>query len=163
MTWTRVLRAVVVFAVLVTLHYTLRPLLGWRAPVDFLVVAVLLTAVRVRAGTAAVVGFLTGVAADSLTPESFGCAALAFTLVAYLASWLKAVFFADNFALNAIFFFLGKWGADLVIVIAERRLKGLDLLQQVLLWSPLSALVTALAGLVLLVILRPLLDEPAAA
>ena len=58
MTWTRVLRAVVVFAVLVTLHYTLRPLLGWRAPVDFLVVAVLLTAVRVRAGTAAVVGFL---------------------------------------------------------------------------------------------------------
>ena len=163
MTWTRVLRGVVVFLVLVTLHYTLRPLLGWRAPIDFLVIAVLLTAVRVRPGTAAVVGFLTGIAADALTPESFGCAALAFTTIAYLASWLKAVFFADNFALNGIFFFLGKWGADLVIVIAERRLKGLDLLQQVLLWSPLSALVTALAGLVLLVILRPLLDESAAA
>ena len=83
--------------------------------------------------------------------------------MAYLASWLKAVFFADNFALNAIFFFLGKWGADVVIVLAERRLRGLDLLQQVLLWSPLSALVTALAGLVLLVILRPLLDDPAVA
>ena len=163
MTWSRALRGLLVFGVLITLHYTLRPLLGWRAPVDFLVIAVLLTAVRVRPGVAAVVGLLTGLSADALTPESFGCAALAFTGVAYLASWLKAVFFADNFALNAIFFFLGKWGADVVIVLAERRLRGLDLLQQVLLWSPLSALVTALAGLVLLVILRPLLDDPAVA
>jgi rod shape-determining protein MreD len=159
----RALKGVIVFAVLLALHYSLRPLLGWRAGVDFLVVAVLLTAVRVRPGTAAVVGFLTGIAADALTPESFGSAALAFTAVAWLASWLKAVFFADNFALNGIFFFLGKWGADLVIVLAERRLKGFDLVTQVLLWSPLSALVTALAGLVLLVLLRPLLDDPQAA
>lgn len=159
----RALKGVIVFAVLLALHYSLRPLLGWRAGVDFLVVAVLLTAVRVRPGTAAVVGFLSGIAADALTPESFGSAALAFTAVAWLASWLKAVFFADNFALNGIFFFLGKWGADLVIVLAERRLKGFDLVTQVLLWSPLSALVTALAGLVLLVLLRPLLDDPQAA
>lgn len=159
----RALKGVIVFAVLLALHYSLRPLLGWRAGVDFLVVAVLLTAVRVRPGTAAVVGFLSGIAADALTPESFGSAALAFTAVAWLASWLKAVFFADNFALNGIFFFLGKWGADLVIVLAERRLKGFDLVTQVLLWSPLSALVTAIAGLVLLVLLRPLLDDPQAA
>ncbi len=159
----RIAKGLTVFALLITLHYTLRPLLGWRAPVDFLVIAVLLTAVRVRPGTAAVVGFLSGIAADALTPESFGAAALAFTAVAYLASWLKAVFFADNFALNGIFIFLGKWAADLIIVIAERRLHGLDLLQQVLLWSPLSSLSTAIAGLVLLVALRPLLDEPAVA
>ncbi len=159
----RTIKGLTVFALLVTLHYTVRPLLGWRAPVDFLVVAVLLTAVRVRPGTAAVVGFVSGLAADALTPEAFGTGALAFTAVAYLASWLKAVFFADNFALNGIFFFLGKWASDLVIVLAERRLHGLDLLQQILLWSPLSALVTAVAGLVLLIVLRPLLDEPAVA
>ncbi len=163
MNTSRAIKGLVVFAVLVTLHYTLRPLLGWRAPVDFLIIAVLLMAVRVRPGAAAVVGLLSGIAADALTPESFGTGALAFTAVAYLASWLKAVFFADNFALNGIFFFLGKWAADLVIVLAERRLHGLDLLQQVLLWSPLSALVTSAAGLVLLVVLRPLLDEPAVA
>ncbi|MBI3790196.1 MAG: rod shape-determining protein MreD [Gemmatimonadetes bacterium] len=157
----RAAKAITVFLLLVTLHYALRPLLGWRAPMDFLVIAVLLTAVRVRPGTAAVIGFISGIAADALTPESFGSSALAFTAVAYLASWLKAVFFADNFALNGIFFFLGKWGADLVIVLTERQLKGFELLQQVLLWSPLSALVTAFAGLVLLVLLRPLLDEPA--
>lgn len=162
MSASRVVKACAVFAVLSALHYSLRPLLGWRAGADFLLIAVLLTAVRVRPGTAAVIGFVSGLASDALTPESFGAAALAYTTVAWLASWLKAVFFADNFALNGIFFFLGKWAADLIIVIAERQLKGLDLLQQVLLWSPLSALVTAIAGLVLLIILRPLLDEPAA-
>ena len=31
------------------------------------------------------------------------------TVVGFAASWLKAVFFADNLALNAFFFFLGKW------------------------------------------------------
>ena len=42
MSWTRSARAIIAFALLVLLHYTLRPLLGWRTPVDFLVIAVLL-------------------------------------------------------------------------------------------------------------------------
>lgn len=159
----RVARGLVVFALLVVLHYGLRPLLGWRAPIDFLLIAILLSAVRVRPGVAALVGFLAGLATDSLAPEGFGAGALALTAVAYAASWLKAVFFADNLALNGIFFFLGKWTIDLIVAMAERRLHGVELVSQVLLWSPLSALVTAVAGLVLLVVLRPLLDEPAAA
>jgi hypothetical protein len=36
--------------VLVALHFTLRPLLDWRAGVDFLVIGVLMVAVRVRPG-----------------------------------------------------------------------------------------------------------------
>lgn len=159
----RVLRALLVFVLLVVLHYGLRPLLGWRAPIDFLLIAILLSAVRMRPGAAAIVGFVAGIATDSLAPEGFGCGALALTTVAYAASWLKAVFFADNLALNGIFFFLGKWLTDLVIAVAERRLHGVEFVSQVLLWSPLSALATAVAGLVLLVVLRPLLDEPAAA
>ena len=39
MTLGGMLRAVVTFVILVLLHYTLRPLLGWRAPMDFLVLA----------------------------------------------------------------------------------------------------------------------------
>ena len=84
------------------------------------------------------------------------------TIVGYLASWLKAVFFADNLALNAFFFFLGKWVFDVIYFIVERRLGGIELVQQLLLWSPLSAAATAVAGILLLFIMRPLL-EPARA
>jgi rod shape-determining protein MreD len=79
-------------------------------------------------------------------------------LVAYLASWLKAVFFADNLLLNGLFFFLGKWLYDLLFVAVQHRSHGAELVMQALVWSPLSAAVTALAGIVLLVLLRPLLE-----
>ena len=82
------------------------------------------------------------------------------TVVGYLASWLKAVFFADNIALNAFFFFLGKWVFDVIYFSVEQRLAGVELLQQLLLWSPLSAAATAVAGVLLLFIMKPLL-EPA--
>ena len=42
-------RAVATFVILVLLHYTLRPLLGWRAPMDFLVLALLLASSPGRA------------------------------------------------------------------------------------------------------------------
>lgn len=157
----RTLRATIVFALLVLMHYTLRPLLGWRAPVDFLVVAVLVTAVRVRPGVAALIGLATGLFADSLAPAAFGSGALAMTVVAFAASWLKPVFFADNIVLHAFFFFAGKWGYDLIYATSERRLGGAELLTQLFLWSPLSAAVTAAAGLAVLVLLRPLLERRA--
>jgi rod shape-determining protein MreD len=153
-------RAVITFVILVLLHYTLRPLLGWRAPMDFLVLALLLASIRVRPAAAAIVGLLMGLVADSLTPESLGAAAIAMTIVGYLSSWLKAVFFADNLALNAFFFFLGKWSFDVIYFVVEQRLGGIELVQQLLLWSPLSAAATAVAGILLLLIMRPLL-EPA--
>lgn len=156
------LRAVVTFVILVLLHYTLRPLLGWRAPMDFLLLALLLASIRVRPAVAAFVGLALGLVADSLTPESLGAAAIAMTVVGYGASWLKAVFFADNLALNAFFFFLGKWTFDVIYFVVEQRLGGIELVQQLVLWSPLSAAATAIAGVVLLLIMRPML-EPARA
>lgn len=151
-------RLTVAFAILVVLNYTLRPLLAWRTPVDFLVIALLLASVRVRPGAAAVIGCLMGLAADSMTPESLGWGALAMTAVGFSASWLKAVFFADNLLLNGLFFFLGKWLYDLLFVAVQHRSHGAELVMQALVWSPLSAAVTALAGIVLLVLLRPLLE-----
>lgn len=155
----RALRALLVFVILVLLHFTVRPLLGWRAPMDFLVIAVLLAAVRMRPGAAALVGFLTGLAADSLNPSAFGAGALALTGLGFAASWLKAVFFADNLAVNAFYFFLGKWAFDLVYLIAERRMTGVELVTQLLLWSPISAALTAAVGVLLLVLLRPMLES----
>ncbi len=162
MTASGAIRLAVAFLVLVVLHFSVRPLLGWRAEIDFLLIAVLLAAVRLRPGTAAVVGCIVGLIADSLTPNAFGAGALAMTVVGYLASWLKAVFFADNLALNGFFFFAGRWAFCIIYEIAARQTSGAELVQQILVWAPLSAAVTAAAGVVLLVLMRPLL-EPATA
>src|SRR6478672_13478639 len=151
-------RAVATFLILILLHYTLRPLLGWRAPMDFLLLALLLSAIRVRPAVGAIIGLILGIVSDSLTPEALGAGAVAITVVGYLASWLKAVFFADNLALNAFFFFLGKWLFDLIYFVVEQRIGGIELVQQLLLWSPLSAAATAVAGVVLLLIMRPMLE-----
>ena len=155
----RPLRFAIAFTILVLLHFSLRPLLGWRTPIDFLVIAVLLASIRVRPGAAAVIGFVTGLVADSISPGTFGAGALAMTGIAYAASWLKAAFFADNLALNGFFFFLGKWVFDVVYLMTERRVTGTALAMELLVWSPLAAAVTALAGIVLLLVMRPLLVE----
>jgi rod shape-determining protein MreD len=153
-------RAVATFVLLILLHYTLRPLLGWRAPMDFMILALLLASIRVRPAVGAIIGLALGIVSDSLTPDSLGAGAIAMTIVGYLASWLKAVFFADNIALNAFFFFLGKWVFELIYFLVEHKLGGIELVQQLLLWSPLSAAATAIAGVLLLFVMRPLL-EPA--
>ncbi len=158
MTLPGIARAVLTFAVLTLLHFTLRPLLGWRAPIDFLLLAVLTASVRVRPAGAVLIGFVVGLIADSLAPDTLGAGAVAMCVVAYLASWLKAVFFADSLPLNALFFFAGKWLFDIIYFIAEHRLFGVELVQQLALWSPLSAAATAIAGVVVLLLMRPLLE-----
>ena len=155
-------RTIAAFVVLVLLHYTLRPLLGWRVSPDFLIIALLLVSIRVRPGSAAVIGLCMGIVSDSLELHAFGAGALGMALVGFSASWLKAVFFADDVLLNAFFFFLGKWVFDIIYFVGEQRVKGVELLQQLLLWSPLSAAVTAAVGVLLLFLMRPLL-EPAPA
>ena len=140
---------------LVTLHFTLRPLLDWRAGVDFLVIGVLVIAVRVRPGMAAVVGLLLGAAIDAMSPEALGAGALAMTLMAFGASRLKTAFFADDLGLNAVFVFLGKVFYDVVSTLAEGRLSGMTPVWQLVAWTPLSALVTAAVGLLVLAALRP--------
>ena len=160
MTW-RSLRPILAFIILVVLHYTLRPVLEWRTSIDFLLIALLLAAVLMRPGAAAVLGFAMGLVADSLSVGAFG-ATLAMTVVGFTASWLRAVVFAENLVLHAAFFFAGKWLFDIIFLLVERRVKGLDLVFQLLIWSPLTAMVTALAGLLVLIIMRPMLDtQPA--
>ena len=157
-----VVRATVAFVILVLLNFTIRPLLGWRAEIDFLLIAVLLAAVRVRPGSAAIMGFAVGLLSDSLTPNAFGAGALAMSGVAFAASWLKAVFFADNLALNGFFFFAGRWAYAIIYVLAEHQRTGVELAQEMFIWAPLSGAVTAAAGVILLVLMRPLLESAGA-
>lgn len=158
MSWATLVRTTIVCLILIVLHYTLRPLLGWRASIDFLLIALVFGAVRMRPASAAIFGFAIGLSADSLALGAFGAGALAATIVGFAASWLKAVFFADNLALNGFFLFVGKWLFDLVYVLMERRMHGTEMLMQIMVWSPLAAAVTALAGVLAVAVLRPILE-----
>lgn len=158
MNWASFVRTTIVVLILIVLHYTLRPLLAWRTEIDFLLIALVFGAVRMRPAAGAVFGFLLGIAADSLELGAFGSGALAATIVGFTASYMKAVFFADNLGLNGFFLFLGKWVFDLVYVLMERRTGGTELLMQLIVWSPLSAAVTAVAGVIAITVLRPILE-----
>lgn len=158
MNWGSILRTVICCVILIMLHYTVRPLLGWRAPIDFMLIAALFGAVRMRPGVAAMYGLMLGLVSDSLAVSGFGAAALGMTIVAYAASWLKAVFFADNLALNAFFLFVGKWVFDIIVVLAAHRVAGTELAMQIFVWSPLAAALTAAAGAIVLTMLRPIME-----
>jgi rod shape-determining protein MreD len=155
------LRTFIAFVVLVVLHYSLRPLMGWqRVGPDFLLVALLVVAVRVRPGAAAVVGLLVGLISDSIGTEPFGASAMAMTIVAFGASWMQQVVFADDLMVNAMLFFFGEWAFSIVFLFASRGQGGGTLVMPLLVWAPLRAAVTALFGVVTMMILRPILRPP---
>jgi rod shape-determining protein MreD len=144
----------VVMAVLVLLHFYVRPRL-WspRVSPDFLLIALMLYAMRSGPGAGAIAGFLVGLTEDALTPAQFGAGALAHTVVGYLAAWGRAVFFADNLLVNAAFVAVGLWLRDFILLISS----GTDerqLLVELTLYAPLQALTTALFTLLILVAFR---------
>ena len=157
--WIRLLVAV---SILVIAHFVLRPLLGDRIEIDFLVLALLLLSIRVRPGVGALLGLMMGAAADAAAPAGFGSAMLALTLVGYVTSWLKAAFFAENAVLDGVVIFASAWGVILLrLLLSGGALEG-GFAVSALVWAPLSAAATAVVGAVLFAVLRPLL-KPAAA
>lgn len=150
-----VLRFLAVMAVLFGLHFMVRPRLGdprW-AP-DFVLVAVLFLAIRTRPGVGAAAGFLVGLALDALAPTAFGSAALAGTVVGFLGGWIKALVFADNALMTALFVLLAAWLRDVIQTLAGNQLSSGALGWQLGVYSPLAALTTATAALVTLLLFR---------
>jgi rod shape-determining protein MreD len=144
----------VVLLLLVTLHFYVRPRLwGPRVSPDFLLVGLMLFAMRSGPGASAVAGFMVGLAADSLTPARFGAGALAHTVVAYVASWARAVFFADNLLVNAAFVAAGVWLRDFLVLVVSGSGDG-SVLTELAVYSPLQALSSALFALVILLAFR---------
>ena len=138
----------------VVIQFYLRPRL-WDARIspDFLLIALMLFAMRSSPGLAALAGFAVGIIADTLTPARFGAAALAHTLVGYLASWGRAVFFADNILVNAGFVAVGLWLRDFIVLMAS----GTDhrqMFTELIFYSPLQALTTAGFALIVLITFR---------
>lgn len=143
-----------VMILLLVLQFYVRPRL-WNARVspDFLLIALMLYAMRSGAGAGAVAGFVIGLIGDTLTPARFGAGALAHTLVGYFAAWGRAVFFADNMLVNAAFVAVGLWLRDFIVLVAS----GTDhrqLVTELLVNSPLQALTTAGFALLVLITFR---------
>jgi rod shape-determining protein MreD len=144
-------RYLLILAALVVLHFTVRERLGGdRIAPDFLLLALLIYTVRAQPGRSAAAGFVIGLLRDALTPASFGAGALAHTLVGYLSSWAKAVFFAENVFVNGCLFFAGTWLRNLVVLLASGRLAGARVGWELLVWSPLQSLTTAAVGIAVL-------------
>lgn len=144
----------VVLLLLLGLQFYARPRL-WDGPTspDFLLIGLLLLAIRNSPGAAAVIGLLVGLVTDVLTPAHFGAGMLAHTLVGYLGSQGRAVVFAENILVTAGLFAGGLWLRNAIMLV----LSGTDragLTQSLLVWSPLQATTTALAGLVIVVLFR---------
>lgn len=144
-----------VLAILVIMHFTVRPWLGnprW-AP-DFLMLALMMYAIRARPGNAAIAGFVVGIIGDALSQVAFGAGALAHTVVGYLQAWGKDVFFPDNVVVNAGFLFAGVWLRDLLVLLATGRVAGQALLWQLATWSVVLAATTTITGLIVMSVSR---------
>jgi rod shape-determining protein MreD len=148
------IQLVLVMALLVVLHFYLRPRL-WSARVspDFMLIALVFFAMRAGPGAGAVAGFLVGLGYDALTPAAFGAGALAHTVVGYLAAWGRAVFFADNLLVNAGFVAAALWVRDFLLLMASGTPQG-RLLVELTLNSPLQALSTGVFALLVLAAFR---------
>ena len=148
------MQLVLVMGLLVLLHFYLRPRLGSaRVSPDFLLIGLVLFAMRAGPGAGALAGFAVGVVTDALTPAAFGAGALAHTVVGYLAAWGRAVFFADNLLVNAAFVAVAVWVRDFILLLASGTGHG-PLLLELTLNSPLQALSTALFALLVLAAFR---------
>jgi rod shape-determining protein MreD len=148
------IQLLLVMALLVLLHFYLRPRLGSaRVSPDFLLIALVFFAMRAGPGAGAVAGFLVGLVSDALTPAAFGAGALAHTVVGYLAAWGRAVFFADNLLVNAAFVAVAFWLRDLILLVASGTSQG-ALLMELALNSPVQALFTAVTALLILAAFR---------
>ncbi|HXI21670.1 MAG TPA: rod shape-determining protein MreD [Gemmatimonadales bacterium] len=147
-----------VLGLLVVLHFALRPRLGYPAIApDFLMLALLLYAIRSRPGMAAVAGFLVGLAGDAVVPARVGAGALAHTVVGYLAAWGRAVFFPDNLFVNGLVIALGVWIRNAIELVASGP-GSESLTLELLVYSPLQAITTALTAAVVLVVFQRWLD-----
>jgi len=141
----------IIMTMLVVLHFTVRSHLGGdRVAPDFLLLALLIYTIRAEPGKSAAAGFVIGLLRDAMTPASFGAGALAHTLVGFFSSWAKAVFFAEHVFVRGCLFFAGTWIRNLIVLLVSGKLQSSQVAWELLVWSPLQGLTTALVGVAVL-------------
>lgn len=102
--------SMVMVGFLLLLHFLLRPWLT-ELPVgpDLLIGGLLLAALRVQAGTAAILGFVLGPLEAAMELGQPGAYALVLTLTGYLAARSRDILFADAAFFVAVYLFVGTW------------------------------------------------------
>ncbi len=143
-----------VMLTLLVLEFYARPRI-WESRVspDFLMIALLIVAMGSRPGTGAIIGFVVGMATDALTPARVGAGMLAHTIIGYLGAWGRAVFFAENILVHGAMFFAGVWLRNLMVLAASGGAGG-SFFREAFVVAPLQGLSTAVAGVMVLYVVK---------
>lgn len=103
-------RAVAAAVVLALVHFLLRPYLlePWWIP-DLLAAAVLVVALHLRAGQAAVLAFALGLLEGAMALEGLGILAAGYAAVAYGGARMWDLFYSDARLFLPVYLLLGGW------------------------------------------------------
>lgn len=106
----------VAVAGLLLLHFLFRPTLaGTSIAPDLLVGGLLLAALRLSAGNAAILGFVLGVMDGAMALGNPGTYALVLLVVAFVAARSRDLLFADARFFVAVYLFVGTWIARTIL------------------------------------------------
>lgn len=127
---------------LVTLHFTFHRFFAqWSIAPNLLLGGLLLAALWLRAGHAALLGFLLGILESAMGLEGMGTISLVLTLLGYVAARSRDLLFADARYYTAVYLFFGTWAGEIGLMAAA---PGGMSLGGALLLAPISALGTAI-------------------
>src|SRR6266550_619137 len=79
---------------------------------------------------------------------------LMIVLVGFTSSWAKAVFFAEHVFVKGCLFFAGTWLRNFILLVVSGRLQSSQVAWELLVWSPLQSLTTAMVGVVVFWLFR---------
>lgn len=106
---------------LIVLHFALRPLLtAWPTAPDLLSGALLLGALRLRAGHAAGLGFGLGLLEASMALKGMGALMIIYAIAGWAAAKSRDLLFSDSALFVPIFLFIGVWVLQVAIAAASR-------------------------------------------
>lgn len=132
---------VVLVGVLLVLHFLFRPVLtSWAVGPDLLTGAVLLGALRLRAGAASGLGFGAGLLEGAMALSGIGRLALVYAVLGYVTSRWRDLFFSDVPLFVFLYLFAGCWMTKLVLNALTDFSLGWEL---VLLQAPAASVLTA--------------------
>ena len=136
------LRNALLLFVLVVLHFSLRPLfMEWPVAPDLLTAAVLLGSLSLRAGNAALLGFMLGLLEEAIALAG-GWTALLYTVAGFAGARFRDVIFADVRFFVPLYLFLGTWLIHVAIAVLTA---SLDVTTGLVI-APADALLTAAIG-----------------
>lgn len=143
------LRLAVSIAVLAFVHLVLRPIvIDWYASPNLLVCAALIGARRLRPGAAAGLGFLLGLLEDAMAVSNFGVSTLLLVVIGYLSSATRDLFVGEEALFMGTYLFIGTWTYEVAGYLLGGG--GAGALEYVFLRAPLTALLTAAVGYLVL-------------